>query len=190
MKWNISFINNNNINLDLDLVLNKFNEYKFQNNIDKNFGIADPFIYKNYIFCELLDNNLKGTPVYMKINNKIHNEKNNIIKKIHTGGVLAYAKIESTLTFKIFMCNIKSHLSYPFIFEKNNEIYLIPESSQIKKLHLYKCIKFPDKWILLRTLLNNKNVYDSTYFRIDNIGYIFTTEYILYRISNSQITKE
>jgi hypothetical protein len=36
------------------------------------------------------------------------------------------------------------HLSYPYIFKENRDIFLMPETNENNRLELYKCINFPD----------------------------------------------
>lgn len=57
------------------------------------------------------------------------------------------------------------HLSYPFIFEEDNEIYLIPESSEAKELAIYKNIEFPNKWEKFSTGFEGETVIDATYYK-------------------------
>lgn len=38
------------------------------------------------------------------------------------------------------------HLSYPFVFEAENEIWMLPEAHRSGKLTLYRCSEFPDVW--------------------------------------------
>ena len=35
------------------------------------------------------------------------------------------------------------HLSYPFLFEENGEIYMIPETKSNRTVELYRATKFP-----------------------------------------------
>jgi hypothetical protein len=45
------------------------------------------------------------------------------------------------------------HLSYPYVFEWNNECYMIPESTGAGTLRLYKAFEFPVRWSLVGILL-------------------------------------
>ena len=53
------------------------------------------------------------------------------------------------------------HLSYPYIFKNDNNIYLIPESSQNKDVRLYECESFPNKWKLKSIILHDVSAADS-----------------------------
>lgn len=60
------------------------------------------------------------------------------------------------------------HLSYPFIFKENDEIFMMPETSGNKRLEVYKCIQFPDKWELYSTAFEGEIVYDAHFYDDDN----------------------
>ncbi len=42
----------------------------------------------------------------------------------------------------------KYHMSYPYVFQWNGGIYMIPETSANMTINLYKCTEFPLKWKL------------------------------------------
>ncbi|MDG1730894.1 MAG: hypothetical protein P8K68_11520 [Algibacter sp.] len=65
------------------------------------------------------------------------------------------------------------HLSYPFIFEEDNELFMIPETAQNRTIELYKCTEFPDKWELVKTLMDNIYAVDTTIFKKDNKYWLF-----------------
>ena len=54
------------------------------------------------------------------------------------------------------------HLSYPHVFEHAGELYMVPESMENRTVSLYRCAGFPDRWELVRTLLDNVRAVDST----------------------------
>ncbi len=60
------------------------------------------------------------------------------------------------------------HLSYPYIFKENGDIFLMPETSENNRLELYKCINFPDKWELYSTAFEGEKVVDATFYDDDN----------------------
>lgn len=53
------------------------------------------------------------------------------------------------------------HLSYPYVFELNGKIYMIPETRQASKIFIYECLEFPHKWER-HVLINNISAVDST----------------------------
>src|SRR5262249_55013165 len=38
------------------------------------------------------------------------------------------------------------HLSYPYVFQLENDYYMIPESYQANSIRLYKAVEFPTQW--------------------------------------------
>jgi hypothetical protein len=60
------------------------------------------------------------------------------------------------------------HVAYPFIFEANNELYMCPETSDVRDIRLYKCIEFPLKWSLHKVLITNISAVDTNIFYFKN----------------------
>jgi len=67
----------------------------------------------------------------------------------------------------------KYHLSYPFIFEFENNFYMIPETKTNKDIELYKCIDFPNKWEFYGKLMENIDAVDSTILHHNNKWWMF-----------------
>ncbi len=42
------------------------------------------------------------------------------------------------------------HLSYPFVFSADGDVYMIPETAARKSVLLYRAERFPDRWALVR----------------------------------------
>lgn len=126
----------------------------FKNN--NKYWYADPLLYnqenKIYMFYEAF-NKRKGLGeigVAKVINNKIVDHK--IILK------------ESF------------HMSYPFVFNINDKIYMIPETSSIKKLLLYESVRFPDKWRLKKVLIDNVEFSDATILKHRDKLFLFVSK--------------
>jgi len=134
----------------------KFNFYKskiIKN--PKNSFLADPFVveYKkeNYVFAEEYNfNNKKGIISVYKIS------KNNSQRV----GVA----LEENF-----------HLSFPYIFEYENEYYMLPETSDVNEIRIYKCEEFPLKWKYEKTILKNIKSTDSIIFSFNNFWWLMTT---------------
>ncbi|RTZ67204.1 MAG: hypothetical protein DSZ29_01215 [Aquificaceae bacterium] len=65
------------------------------------------------------------------------------------------------------------HLSYPFIFQHDNDFYMIPESGDAQCVELYKCTSFPYQWEFEKKLITNIRAYDSTLFKHDGLWWLF-----------------
>lgn len=50
------------------------------------------------------------------------------------------------------------HLSFPHVFRHDGAIWMVPESEQAREVQLYRAVKFPDEWVLDRTLLELRAV--------------------------------
>ena len=66
------------------------------------------------------------------------------------------------------------HLSYPFIFKFESNVYLIPESSNNNDIRLYKCDSFPDQWSLHSIILDQVSAADSMVFQYQERWWLFT----------------
>ena len=136
----------------------------------KGYDWADPFVinYKNegfYVFFEeLYIKSRKGHISYFKFNMN--------------------GELVSKIPRKVL--EEKHHLSYPFIFEKNSNLYMIPESASSGELWLYKCIDFPDKWEKHKIIFDNKSYYDATLIEYNEVFYLFGNEKVIDENSRDQ----
>ena len=65
------------------------------------------------------------------------------------------------------------HLSYPFLFELDGELYMVPEKSGTKRVDLYRCVDFPSRWEFVKTLIEGATLSDSTLFEYDGRWWLF-----------------
>jgi hypothetical protein len=65
------------------------------------------------------------------------------------------------------------HLSYPFIFEWENQLYMIPETASNRSIELYRCIEFPLRWKFVENLMSDLFAYDATLIKHDGIWWLF-----------------
>ncbi|MEQ1717718.1 MAG: hypothetical protein ABL907_17360, partial [Hyphomicrobium sp.] len=56
------------------------------------------------------------------------------------------------------------HLSYPFVFAHDGQIWMLPESSSAGGLDLYRATRFPDRWEKVARLIEGR-VHDATIFQ-------------------------
>lgn len=64
------------------------------------------------------------------------------------------------------------HVSYPFVFKWQNDIYMIPESAEAKEVRLYKAEEFPYKWKFVKTLLKG-DFGDHSLLRYNDVWWLF-----------------
>ena len=67
------------------------------------------------------------------------------------------------------------HLSYPFVFEHDGDVWMIPESGEAKRIDLYRAERFPDRWTHEATLIDNVAAYDATLLRHDGRLWLFAS---------------
>lgn len=120
----------------------------------KGSFFADPFVLidnnKKYIFCEEF--------VYRK-----------------RKGVISAAEIKNTeiSSFKKIL-EINNHLSYPFSFYHEGNYYMIPESSGLKEISLYKSLDPLSGWKKICTLVRNISAVDTNVFYRDGYWFLIT----------------
>jgi hypothetical protein len=65
------------------------------------------------------------------------------------------------------------HLSYPFLFEHEGAIWMIPETSARRTVELYRADPFPDRWTLHSVLLEDVDLGDATLQKIGDRWWMF-----------------
>lgn len=66
------------------------------------------------------------------------------------------------------------HLSFPFIFREDDEIYMIPESHENHDVRLYRCLEFPNKWELDQVLMSGVSAADTMLIKEENTWFMLT----------------
>jgi hypothetical protein len=127
---------------------------KVRSRINAVLTMADPFlfVYKQelYLFYEEKSELNEG-----------------IIKAFKTSDLLTWEDLGTVLTETC-------HLSFPFVFEYNNKIYLMPETFDFKSLCLYHFKDFPYGCTMERQLMVGEHFVDSHIFMHEDIHYLFT----------------
>lgn len=121
----------------------EFKEIKILNN--NKYWFADPFLFEYHGVCYLF------FEAYDLIEQK---------------GKIAYSILQDdyTATKPKIIIERGYHFSFPYIFQYNNEIYIMPETCGDNNLQLFKAISFPDIWKEERVLLKDVFVSDSIFF--------------------------
>lgn len=115
---------------------------------------ADPFVIKKngkyYIFLEeLLYKTNKGHIAVMEMDEKgKYTEPQTVLKRDY-------------------------HLSYPFLIEDADELYMMPETMENNSIELYKCMDFPLKWEFEKTLIPDVQAVDATILKKDDTYWLF-----------------
>lgn len=118
---------------------------------------ADPFGWKGkgqfFVFCEeVFYRERKGHISVLSVD-------------VHTGIVAAAQSVVEE----------PYHLSYPFLFEFEGTLYMLPESGFSNVLNLYRCVEFPERWEKVRPLFEGVQYYDPTLHEHEGRWWLFVT---------------
>lgn len=131
--------------------------YRFKNLIPpKDRFWADPFAIqvadRYYVFIE----------EYLNVTAKGHIS----VMELDKNGVVSGPKT---------VLNRDYHLSYPFVFEWENNYYMVPETAANKTIELYRCTSFPFGWELEKVLMTDLRAKDATLAEIDGKWWMFVS---------------
>ena len=65
------------------------------------------------------------------------------------------------------------HLSYPFVFEWEGMLYMMPETAANETVEVYRCDEFPLRWSLHRIFLDKISAYDATLWQSEGRWWMF-----------------
>lgn len=107
---------------------------------------ADPFLVEHdnklYVFYEAFNHNwLNGQIRCRVLDTSFHELEDFEVKDVNKLGC---------------------HLSFPYVFLHKGDYYMIPETYQDKKVHIFKATSFPYRWALVKTAVQDKKLLDST----------------------------
>ena len=147
-RWEVGYQFSSNWN---DVVL--WRSHKIPN--PKNHFLADPFVIKkdNTHFCFVENYNFKT----------------------RKGNISAYEISRSGNKNLGVVLDEEFHLSYPFLFEYDNNIFMCPETHEKEEIRLYKCLQFPNKWKFHKTIMRNVAAVDTNIFQFNKKWWMFTT---------------
>jgi hypothetical protein len=136
-RWNVAFVHRD------------WRNTEFERGIELKKGsfhsLADPFVIskngKSYCFVEDL-NHLKNRGSIA------------VYELTEFEGILVGTALEEDF-----------HLSFPYLFEFQGELYMCPESSENKDIRIYKCIEFPLRWKLEKIVMDKISATDTMLFR-------------------------
>jgi hypothetical protein len=113
---------------------------------------ADPFLCKykgtNYLFFEDFDYK-KGVISYVTLDQESH------VKKPRKA------------------LELPTHLSFPYLFQEGDAMYMVPETFRYRSISLYKAIQFPEKWGFKRVLVQGEFFSDPILFKYNGYYWLF-----------------
>lgn len=97
--------------------------------------------------------------------------------KSERNGVIGYCEYTEG-GFSDWMISMDEHwhLSYPNVFVKDGKLLMCPETYQKNEVSIYELVDFPNNWELVKTIINNKKLVDTTFLSIDDENYMFSFE--------------
>lgn len=105
-------------------------------NCEGRYWVADPFVFEKngitYLFYEAYD-------------------------LIQRRGKIGYSilKENGCASNVRIVIDEPHHLSFPNIYEKDGDIFILPETSEASNIKIYKAISFPDKWVMEKVLVDD-----------------------------------
>lgn len=115
---------------------------------DRQRYYADPFLFshrgKTHLFCE-------EYPLATR------------------RGVVSVAEVTADGSIGSFRPVIERpyHVSYPFVFAHDGDVWMMPETCESGALELYRADRFPERWVLDRILIDNVRACDATIVKVD-----------------------
>lgn len=107
----------------------------------KRFWYADPFLFekdgKTYLFVEAFDN------------------------MTEVGCIACSEYIHGQFLKPKIVLKEKFHLSYPYVFEKDGKVYMMPETHEDNCIQLYEAVDFPKKWEKKEILVKDVDAVDT-----------------------------
>lgn len=137
------------------IITKKFETASF-NFLNLPTTIADAFVYANndtiWIFYELQE----------------HLDSKGLIMSIHSEDGIVWSSPELILEESV-------HLSFPFVFFSNNTTYMLPETSFMNEIRLYKGSNNCRNFKFFKTILKGERYVDSVIHKKDDYWYLFTS---------------
>lgn len=148
-QWSLLVSNNNN-----DEMLTTWSDFKLLRPPKDRFW-ADPFPWhvngEDFVFYEEMPfNTMKG----------------------HISCIKLGKNLEILLNEVVLECPY--HLSYPFLFEYDEQLYMVPETRQNHQIEIYHCKQFPSKWKKAGTLIAGVDAVDATLLEFNGKWWLFT----------------
>tara|TARA_B100001142_G_scaffold322598_1_gene371133 strand:+ start:501 stop:2207 length:1707 start_codon:yes stop_codon:yes gene_type:complete len=145
-RWSIAYSSHNGFSKSLW----RYKEIKNP----KNRFLADPFIFE------------KDKSTFIFVEDFFYSDKK--------GRISAIQITENSYNFVGVVLEENFHLSFPYVFENQGEIFMVPETFKNKDIRLYKCVEFPTKWKFEKILMNNISAADTMLIHRDDKWFMLT----------------
>lgn len=147
-KWHVGYLN-------CDWESLQINKLNILPNPERGF-YADPFLIQTepdlYIICEEFDN-------------------------VQKKGIISIIRLDETKTeYHRGVINEDFHLSFPFPFYFEGNLYVCPESGESREMRIYTCRNFPRDWELITKIDLGVSLLDICIFPHDGIWWLIGTK--------------
>jgi hypothetical protein len=121
-----------------------------------NHFYADPFLLerggRHHLFCEeIAAGSIRGVISHVEL----------------VPGGVAGSPVE--------VLSAPHHLSYPFVFEHDGDVFMVPETAAALRVELYRAVQFPTEWELDSVLLEGVRAADGTLFFEEDRWWMYVT---------------
>ncbi|KAL4521104.1 hypothetical protein Ndes2437A_g05046 [Nannochloris sp. 'desiccata'] len=130
--------------------------------------VADPFIFaKSGVPKELGPPNQPPLHIFFETkSNIVMRGEIGVAESLNGGATWQYIGIALSEPW---------HLSYPYVFSWNNQVYMMPEGSGSGSLRLYRAVDYPLRWELEKELIN-KPLVDASLVEWKGRWYLFASD--------------
>lgn len=120
----------------------------------RRFIMADPFLFRHrdqtWVFYEAMNANSKN------------------------GWIEVAPLVNGQLEPSVIALERPYHLSFPYVFSADGEVYMMPETNQSDRLEVWKATEFPTEWALHSTAFEGEKLAESSLFCDDGQWWLFT----------------
>jgi hypothetical protein len=91
-------------------------------------------------------------------------------------GVISWMRRASPGTFTApeLVLDRPHHLAYPFVFAHDTDVYMVPETSAVRQVQLFRAVDFPRRWEPVAVLLDDVVAADATLIEHGGWWWMFT----------------
>ena len=111
---------------------------------------------------------LHGGRVTLFVEDFVHRLGRGVISAVEFGADGPLGRPEPVLELPV-------HLSYPFVFARDGEVWMIPESCAAGTIDLYRATRFPGGWVKEATLVSGVTASDATLLELEGRWWLFAT---------------
>jgi hypothetical protein len=86
---------------------------------------------------------------------------------------IAVADLDDPLSTYRTVLDLGHHLSYPFVFKHDSTWRMTPEMAESGRVVLFRCERFPDRWVEEAVLIEGVVAYDPTVLQFEDRWWLF-----------------